>query len=670
MIQKLNLLSIIFLITISISAQSNSLQLPSIFSDNMVLQQESSVKFWGTGNPGSEVSINSSWNENAKTKIDNSGKWQLDIKTASYGGPYVVNVFSGKEKIEFKNILLGEVWVCSGQSNMEMPLKGWPPRDLIEGSESIIKNSAKDNIRLFTVNRSYSLEPMEDCEGSWTESNPETTGNFSATAYFFGKRLFDELGVPIGLIHTSWGGTPAEAWTKKEKLETISEFQPILKQIGRGNELMKTYKNWLAQFPSVNFDRDGDSEYWGKFDFNDQELSSFGYDDTDWPKMNLPSHFESSVLGEYDGIVWFRKDIVVPESWIGKNIKISLGPIDDMDATYINGTKIGGYEGGGFWQVLRNYDIPANLLTSNNISIAVRVIDTQGGGGIYGFPDQLYIQNGDERISLTGEWKFLPLAEVDNTKFVLFGNEADVYLNRPKLPFRIGPNTPSTLYNAMINPIIPYGIRGAIWYQGESNTGQPFLYQELFSKMIENWRSEWGLGDFPFYYVQIAPFNYGETQSQYLREAQFKTDLSTANTGMAVTLDIGNAENIHPGKKFEVGSRLALLALNKTYGKSLISSGPIYSSHRISGNALILNFENAENGLKMDYSLSKNEFQIAGEDKIFYPADVKIDGNTIICSSSKVDNPKAVRYAWSNTPTAVLSNNSGLPASSFRTDDW
>ncbi|MCF8259812.1 MAG: hypothetical protein K9J12_03500 [Melioribacteraceae bacterium] len=262
MIQKLNLLSIIFLITISISAQSNSLQLPSIFSDNMVLQQESSVKFWGTGNPGSEVSINSSWNENAKTKIDDSGKWQLDIKTASYGGPYVVNVFSGKEKIEFKNILLGEVWVCSGQSNMEMPLKGWPPRDLIEGSESIIKNSAKDNIRLFTVNRSYSLEPMEDCEGSWTESNPETTGNFSATAYFFGKRLFAELGVPIGLIHTSWGGTPAEAWTKKEKLETISEFQPILKQIGRGNELMKTYKNWLAQFPSVNFDRDGDSEYW------------------------------------------------------------------------------------------------------------------------------------------------------------------------------------------------------------------------------------------------------------------------------------------------------------------------------------------------------------------------------------------------------------------------
>ncbi|MFN8255951.1 MAG: sialate O-acetylesterase [Bacteroidales bacterium] len=368
----------------------------------------------------------------------------------------------------------------------------------------------------------------------------------------------------------------------------------------------------------------------------------------------------------------FVKPFQFLKKWKGKNLVLELGPIDDMDVTYFNGEKVGTHELDGEWQAMRKYEIPAKFVKEGQNILTVRVIDTRGGGGIYGKDSDLKIYPANspkDIVALQGEWKYLPVAIFYQNTFRIFDIPSQSFYSIPKLPVELGPNTPSGLFNGMINPLLPYTIRGAIWYQGESNVGNEELYSRAFPAMIEGWREKWGQGDFPFYYVQIAPWNYGpQSNAAGLRESQTKT-LSIKNTGMAVTNDIGNPVNIHPANKAEVGRRLALWALAKDYGKNLKFSGPLYSSMEIKGEEIIVKFQYADGGLVAKKGGLKN-FEIAGEDKKFFPATAIISGSELIVKNPLVKKPVAVRYLWNNDAEGTLFNGEGLPASNFRTDNW
>jgi sialate O-acetylesterase len=483
-------------------------KLPAIIGDDMVLQQGGTVPIWGWADPGEEVMVGISWNSMKwAVTADKDGKWLFRMNAPKVGGPYEMTL-TGKNSITIKNIMVGEVWVCSGQSNMEFAVRQ------ANNAQQEIADADYPNIRLFTVRRKVAEKPQPDCEGNWSECSPETVPGFSAVGYFFGRDLYKQLNVPIGLIHTSWGGTPAEAWTRRGVLESDPDFAPILKR----------YDDAVARYP----------------------------------------------------------------------------------------------------QAMKEYE---------------------------------------QKLA---EWK----QAVEKAKA-----EGTNPPRRPGAPFGPGnPHEPAGLYNAMIAPLIPYGIRGAVWYQGESNAGRAYQYRKLFPDMIKNWREDWGEGQFPFLFVQLANFmktkpEPGDSAWAELREAQLMT-LALPNTGMAVIIDIGEADDIHPKNKQDVGKRLALWALAKTYGKDLVYSGPIYKSMKVDDGKIILNFDHVGEGLIAKGDEQLKGFAIAGSDRKFVWADAKIDGDTVVVSSDKVPEPAAVRYAWADNPVCNLYNKEDLPASPFRTDDW
>lgn len=451
-------------ISISCFAQT---KVASVFNHHMVLQQNTQVAIWGIDKPNTKITVSANWNEKQTTISDKNGHWKLHINTIKAGGPYTLKV-SGSSNVTLTDVLLGEVWLCSGQSNMEMPINGFPGQPVI-GSNEIILNSDYPQMRLFTVKKNMSNNPLDSCTGIWQPANPETAGNFSAVAYLYGKILQAKLKVPVGIICSSFGGTRVEAWTKKDVLEQI------------------------------------------------------------------------------------------------------------------------------------NFEYKKN-------------------------------QNPTEKIDK---------------------------------------NDPSVLFNAMIHPLVPFTIKGAIWYQGESNISNASQYEERFSAMINSWRKDWQIGDFPFYFIQIAPFEYGnQVNAAYLREAQLKTMQHTANTGMATTSDIGEKNCIHPAQKKQVAERLAYWALSKTYGfKGFLYSGPVYKSITVRGNKVDVEFDHAPNGLT-SFGKSLNQFTIAGADQKFYPAKAEIIKGKLTVYSENVSAPVAVRYGWENYTEGTLFNLGGLPASSFRTDNW
>ena len=671
--KKLAALVIIMIIFLSYCGKKETvkLELPEIFSDNMVLQRNFAVSFWGTGNRGEKILINTDWGEQNTTTVDSKGNWSLRINTPDAGGPYRIDIISEQDTISYENVMIGEVWLCSGQSNMEMPLKGWPPTDTILHAEQEIENSNFPDIRLFTVKRNISPKPVYDCTGKWSVCNPQTIADFSATAYFFGRRLHKKLGIPIGLIHSSWGGTPAESWTPAEELRNMDDFRKTIANLDKAAPQIKALNNWLEGLKKIEMSKREEDGQWKNLDFNDKKLSEIEYVDTAWSTMKLPTKWEETEVGKFDGAIWFRKAVDMEGE--GKNYVLEMGPIDDMDQTYFNGKKVGGVEEAGFWNKDRVYEIPGKLVQDGKNIIAVRVVDNAGGGGIYGKPEQMKIYPEDkpaDSISLAGEWRYFPVAEFHNDNFYIYGKGAKSYQNRPELDVELNSHTPTVLFNGMINPLIPYSIRGAIWYQGESNVGRAKQYKRLFPLMIKSWRKDWKQGAFPFYYVQIAPYKYGDdAKSQRLREAQLQT-LSLENTGMVVTTDIGNPDNIHPANKQEVGTRLARWALAKDYGFSdIVYSGPIYKSMKIEDNKIRIFFDFVDGGLT-SFGEELTRFKIADTKQEFVPAQAKIDGNSVVVWSDNIDKPVAVRFGWSNTPEPNLFNEAGLPASPFRTDNW
>ena len=658
---------ILFLTLIGCQNHSN-LKLPSLIGDNMLLQQKTTAKIWGKANPGSKINVSASWKSDGNAIAGKDRKWLVNIATPEAGGPYTLSISGGDTTITIKNVLIGEVWFCSGQSNMEMPVAGWPPADTIMHSAGTISSASIPEIRLFNVEKKISGDPLDDCTGKWVESTPSTVLPFSATAYFFGKKLHNALHVPVGLIESAWGGTPSESWTSSESLQNAGEFVKEIKAIKESAPLQAEYQVWLNTHKQVEVKPAG-TDQWKDVSFDDENVSSSEFNDKEWPVMALPTEFET-VIGDFDGAVWFRKTIEIPKNMTGKELVLSLGPIDDMDRTFFNGKLVGSAEVSGFWNVDRNYVIPAALVKSGPNTISVRVLDTQGGGGIYGAPEKLKLSlKSDAKIfvPLKGDWKYQPVAELKDTKFYIYDISKNEFQSR-KRPVNIGPGTPSVLFNGMVNPVLSYQIKGAIWYQGEANVGRADQYAKIFPAMIQNWRAAWGIKDFPFYFVQIAPYVYAgvdSTESAYLREAQEST-LKLAKTGMAVTLDIATVMNIHPPFKQEVGERLAVLALNNDYGMKTACIGPVYKSMSISAGIMKLHFDNIGDGLIAKNNKLK-EFEIAGKDGRYVKADAKIVNNEVLVSSPLVREPVSVRYCWRNGAEASLFNKERLPAWQFRT---
>lgn len=664
------LLLLFIVLTAACSRNQQALELPSIIGDNMLLQQNANVKLWGKAGPGETVVVSAGWQAEGRAVAGDDGKWAAQLKTPAAGGPYDITVTGKKSAITITNVLIGEVWVCSGQSNMEMPLAGWPPRDTVMHSESAIASASYPDIRLFTVARKVSGEPLEECTGKWEICSPSTVSPFSATGYFFGRKLHEDLNVPVGLIASSWGGTPAEAWISAGSLEEAGEFTEEIRGIRESIPLLQEYQKWLESHRQVVAGAPGE-EQWKNLDFNDGKVPLPEFDDSGWEVMNLPAMFET-VTGDFDGAVWFRKTVELPAEMAGRDLSLLLGPIDDMDRTYFNGELVGSTEVSGFYQVPREYSVPGRLVNEGVNTIAVRVIDNQGGGGIWGMPGVMKIAAGDKSVtsvSLDGEWKFQPVAELSGNGFFVFNLSGNEYLETER-PKAIGSSTPTSLFNGMISPLLNYTVKGAIWYQGESNVGRHVQYSKIFPIMIENWREAWGIKDFPFYFVQIAPYVYGgvdSTESAFLRESQ-ESALKLQKTGMVVTLDIATVMNIHPPFKKEVGERLANLALTNDYGNDVVSQGPVFRSMKVEGRTVRVLFDNTGGGLTAGEG-GLAEFEIAGNDGKYKKADARISGDEVLLKSSLVREPVSVRYCWRNGAVASLFGKSGLPANQFRSGD-
>jgi sialate O-acetylesterase len=621
------------------------LSMPAFFSDGMVLQRNSEIPLWGKAEAREQLTITFD-SQTFKTRADREGNWQVSLPALAAGGPYLLNVTGKSGRLDFDNILIGDVFLCGGQSNMEWPLRRLPTAE----KEAMTANYPQ--IRLIKIQHDQALQPQDDVlPTSWQECSPQTVMDFSAIAYFFARHLHREQGVPIGLISSNWGGTPVESWISAEKLAEYPQMQNILQmyqqeEMSLGKLRIQHAQNW-EKYRLESYDNDpGTREAW----------YASSYDYTDWPTMELPAVWDQWALQSYDGSVWFKRNFELPAAWAGENLMLYLGAIEDEDKVWVNGELIGETTGSG---VFRRYQIPANLLQSNN-QITIRVADMGGPGGFHGSAGDFYLSPvlaQDQRLYLDGSWHYQKA------------------LSRQDMPTPMH-HLPATLYNAMIAPLAPYALKGMIWYQGESNEARAKEYAGLFPDMIQQWREAWG-AEVPFAFVQLANYRPpserpGNSAWAELREAQAEA-LKLPNTAMAVITDAGEADNIHPANKQDVGKRLALGMRKIAYGEDLVFSGPTFASIRVEGGQAKVTFKNVGSGLlvKDKYGYLKG-FTIAGEDREWHFAKAEISGpDEVTVYHPDVDKPVAVRYAWADNPDeANLYNVEGLPAAPFRTDDW
>ncbi|MEI6809756.1 MAG: sialate O-acetylesterase, partial [bacterium] len=557
------------------SIQAKQPFLHPLFSDNMVLQREIKTPVWGWTTPGSEVTVELD-GKTATCKAGADGKWMAELPPHKAGGPFVMKV-TGPEAVSLQNVLLGDVWLCSGQSNMEMGIR------MCDKGDEEVASAKYPEIRLFTVPKRTSLEPESfvkpgsSMQSKWLVCSPETAGaegwgGFSAVGYFFGREIHKTAKVPIGLIHSSWGGTICEAWASAEGLKTVSDFKDTMAtfeaQVARmkvsGSNLEKDMEDWWAN------NDPGTKAGWSKSDL----------DISDWKLMEgLPQIWEKSGLPNFDGVVWFRKMVDVPVAWASIDATLNLAMIDDIDTAFVNGIAVGGTDN---WQTHRGYKLPKGLLKAGRNVIAVRVLDTGGDGGFHGSAAAMNLAApGQTSIPLAGSWQYKVATQLTHTK---------------PFPRRLNdnPNQTTVLYNGMIAPLLPYAIKGAIWYQGEHNSPHAVQYRTLFPAMIEQWRADFNNPTMPFLFVQLPGYANADANNRPIwpeqRESQLLTWQNLKNTGMAVTIDLGDKTNIHPTHKEPVGNRLAAIALNTVYGMNIPYSGPVYKSVKFSKNQAIIAF--------------------------------------------------------------------------------
>lgn len=620
--------------------------LPNVFGSHMVLQRRKPVPVWGWAEASEKVTVTLN-NQTKTTKAGKDGKWRVTLDAMEAGGPYQLLVKGKSNTVTFDDVLAGEVWICSGQSNMEWPLGS------AANAKTEIPVANHPNIRQLLVKKDMSLTPKDNIEGSWSVCTPTTAPQFTAVGYFFAKQLQKELNVPIGLINTSWGGTHSETWTSREAMNQNEELRLVASKLPATSE--EVIQRGAARTQALIKEQQGslpsaaDEQTWASATLNDSE----------WKTMNMPSDWEWGGLPTLDGVVWFRQDVVIPEGGNSQKMVLYLDSVADNDSTFVNGQLIGSTKGGK----PRAYTVPDDLLKPGRNVVAIRVTDTGGSGGLMGRPEELKLASTNLTIPLAGKWKY---------------RVANVFASS----YKPGPNTFATqLFNAMINPLIPYAVEGAIWYQGESNAGRAYQYRKTFPLMIQDWRKHWGY-DFPFLFVQLASYNAANGDSRRgstwaeLREAQTMT-LELPNTGMAVTSDIGERTDIHPKNKLDVGNRLAAEAMRVAYSKSgeagnKISRGPQFTKMIVDGHRAILTFSNVGSGLvaKDKYGYLRG-FDVAGADQKFYYAKAEIQGNLVIVHADSVATPVAVRYGWADDNGDVnLYNRENFPAIPFRTDTW
>ena len=675
-------LSLVLLFTVLVlngcqQSEKKELLLNALFTDHMVLQQKKEVAFWGSYTPNEEIIVHGSWGSESSCVADAFGQWKLSIATPKAGGPYEVTIRTKSTTISIKDVLIGEVWLASGQSNMEMDFDYCC--NTTDFSELERATANYPNIRMINVKKQLSLTPVQEFEGTWKQAIGDSIINFSAAGYFFAKRLHKKLNVPIGIIHASWGGTDIEAWTSRAKLSTLDVLDDTMSNYGALIENASRSHEWFSQFESEKSPSDiwylfiedphGVPEQWKHFDFRDEPyITSKDTDYDSWKQIKIPGSIDNIYeTNDFDGAILIQKAFTLTA--IKGDYSLRLGAVNDMDFTYLNGELIGSTMGKPSANT-RTYKIPKNILKVGVNNIIIRVVNQYKEGNIGSIS---LLSSESSSVDLTGTWNYRVSAEAyiplesyswPYIDFYFYDNESIDFSKRPVLA-QLNKNSTSSLFNGMINPLVPYNIKGTIWYQGENNVPRFKEYEQLFPALITDWRNQWAR-DFPFYFVQIAPFEYHNGLSSSLRDAQRKT-LKLPKTGMVVTLDIGEDNDIHPSNKHDVGYRLANLALANDYGKALVVSGPLYRSQKIDGHKLILEFDFIGSGLMCSTGALK-EFEIAGADKIYVPAVAKIIGKTVEVFSASVPNPKFSRYAWRDTSNASLFNMEGLPASSFTTE--
>jgi len=618
-----------------------------LFGDNAVMQRDIAFPVWGWTTSGAKVTV-SFVGKTAEAVAGDDGKWMAKLGPFPAGGPHTMTI-TGPQTLELKNVMTGDVWLCSGQSNMQMGIGA------CTNGEEEIAAANYPNIRLFSVPRSTSFEPIDTIEQVWDVCTPETAsqkgwGGFTAAGYYFGRHLHENLKIPIGLVHASWGGTIIEAWTSIDALRAVDELKEKAEWFDNVDRAIKSgeydYEKIMTAYWAVN-----DAGLRNGWAFDD-------FDDSSWEALKVPATWQNAGLTDFDGMVWFRTTLEAPEGVRWETVRLHLGPIDDADITWVNGVEVGALSQ---WNVPRVYEIPPGIVRPGRNTIAVRVWDGGWQGGIYGKPEQLKLEiPGSKSVPLAGMWKYKVLASKRQLP------------RAPRSQLK-NPNIPSVLYNAMISPLLPFAIKGAIWYQGESNAGAPKQYRTMLPTMIADWRARFGVGEFPFFVVQLANFTRVVDQPVQegwsgLREAQLLTAENDPNVGLAVIIDVGEADDIHPKNKQDVGLRLALAARGIAYKEKIEYSGPVLRAMTIEGRAIRLTFDHTGGGLVAKGGGDLKGFAIAGVDKEWRHATAIIDGDTIMVMSDDVPKPAHVRYAWANNPVCNLYNGAGLPASPFRTD--
>ena len=635
-------------------------RLPAIFGENMVLQRDSKVPVWGWADPGESIQVTFE-KQTVTTVAGPDGRWKAVLPPLPAGGPFEL-IVRGKTTVIFHNVLVGEVWFCSGQSNMDWPLIK------ADGGADEVAQANFPQIRIFKTVNVSALAPKDDVIGGWSVCTPESAAPFSAVAYFFGKELHQKLQVPVGLIDSDWQGTRLAAWMSYDGLIQDPDYKA---EIEKARETLKNQEQMLADsrraqaeweknFPNQDPGDKGLAQGWA-----DPQTSS-----ADWPGIQAPGLWQQRCKEiDFQGIIYFRKEIEVPAAWAGQDLLLHLGSCDDFDTTYFNNVKVGGLgaETENYYVARRHYKIPGKLVKAGRNVIAVRIMDHFGGGGFTGTPGEMSIAPAAlpkaEPIQLAGTWRY----KVEHIFAPARPTPA------PYDPLQPNWNAPGVLFNRKINGLIPYAIRGALWYQNEGSSNG-YQYKRLLPELIQDWRRHWSQGDFPCFIVQMPnlgnrPAQPAESPYAEVREAQLLAGKMPGN-GVAVTIDIGTPGDNHPRNKRDVGKRLAAQALHKTYGlKDVVPCGPLYQSMAVEEGRVRLQFDCIGGGLVAKAG-KLGSFAIAGEDRKFVWAEAVIDGDAIVVSSQDVPKPVAVRYAWADDPECSLYNKAGLPASPFRTDDW
>lgn len=624
-----------------------------LFSEHAVLQRDTLVPIWGWATPGTQVAVEIQ-DTRMTTVAGDDGKWLVKVGPLKVGGPYPLTV-TGPQMVTRKDVLVGDVWLCSGQSNMELGVNA------VTNSGEEVAGADFPQIRLFNVTKHISAVPVDVPNSEWMVCTPENVSRdgwmgFSAVAFFFGRQLHKDLGIPIGIIHSSWAGTTAELWVSQDSLKTMTDFKDAITELPARLAARAEYHTQYQQQMT---------EWWAT---NDPGITAKyaqpAFDDSTWRTLQVPGVWEFAGLPSFDGIAWLRKTVELPAAWEGKDLILRLGAIDDNSSTWFNGVKVGETND---YMAPCDYVIPGKLVKTGQNVIAVRDLDTGVIGGIHGMPPSWLrleiVGQAMSSISLAGEWKMLDV--LPNAKAA----------SSPPQREDNNPDFVTVLYNGMIAPLVPFPIKGTIWYQGEQNAARYQQYRTLLPTLIKDWRTRFG-SEFTFLIVQLA--NYQQPSPQptdpmwaRMRETQRYLGQTVPGCGTAVTIDIGEAEDIHPKNKQEVGRRLALIAEGITYGKPIEYYGPLYHTMKNEGTAFRLYFTHLGGGLVAKESANGilTGFSIAGEDGKFVWADAVIDGDTVVVSSPLVAKPVAVRYAWANNPLCNLYNKAGLPASPFRTDD-